>query len=429
MKKFFLFASAALVLASCSSEAEEAVIKPNETPEEEVLELTEIKLGAGAPTASAETRALVDIGAAFNNTKVGIFGVNENGTADPNDWSVYEDPNNMNIAKENAVILFNEPATIVSGSSGATVTFDRINDNVGPTNKFYFPRTNNNNYGYTFLGYYPKVDDANVTKSTDNIVVSGEFDGTQDIIAGKADHATPVNGSPIGYNAKYIRNYRTDNTVNTGSADYPEIDIKFTHRTTKIIVQLQRTSSYISEMCDVYAAWFDVKKQYNITFEKYNNNDIKTSLEFVGSEVNKAYAIGGGDFSESKTYEVGDVVKHDGEYWEFILPHSIAGPWSQDQVQSMTPKDPKATPSDASYPILIEPDPKDNDLRATKTLYLVLNDDKNDVKEVTVTSPTGGFVEGKAYTVVVTINGPEAITVKASIADWDVVSGSLGAEI
>ena len=95
----------------------------------------------------------------------------------------------------------------------------------------------------------------------------------------------------------------------------------------------------------------------------------------------------------------------------------------------MTPKDPKATPSDASYPILIEPDPKDNDLRATKTLYLVLNDDKNDVKEVTVTSPTGGFVEGKAYTVVVTINGPEAITVKASIADWDVVGGSLGAEI
>ena len=413
MKKFFLFASAALVLASCSSEAEEAVIKPNETPEEEVLELTEIKLGAGAPTASAETRAFVDIAGTFDDTKVGIFGVNENGGATNNDWSDYEDPNNMNIAKENAVILFNEPATI----NGNTVTFDRINDNEIPTNKFYFPRTNNNNYGYTFLGYYPKVDDGNVTPSAENIVVEGTFDGTQDIIAGKAPTATPVVNSPVGYNAKYIRDYRNDPAVNSGSPTYPQIDIKFTHMTSKIIVKLQKKANYIQQMCDVYAAWFDVNNKYNITFVK-GNNSAEYALTFVGDGVNKAYAIGGGEFSDSKAYEVGDVVKYQGTYYEFTQPHS-AGIWSISQVRTFTPKQPVDDPSgELGFPIFIEPDPKDNGLTATKELYLVLNDDIKDEKEVTVTSPANGFEAGKAYTVIVSINGPEEISVTATITNW-----------
>ena len=413
MKKFFLFASAALVLASCSSEAEEAVIKPNETPEEEVLELTEIKLGAGAPTAAAETRAIVDIAGTFDDTKVGIFGVNENGGATNNDWSDYEAPNNMNIAKEKAVILFNEPATI----NGNTVTFDRINDNEEPTNKFYFPRTNINNYGYTFIGYYPKVDDGNVTPSAENIVVEGTFDGTQDIIAGKAPTATSVEGSPVGYNAKYIRNFRSDNTANPSHEDYPEIDIKFTHLTSKIIVKLQKKANYIQKMCDVYAAWFDVNNKYNITFVK-GNNSAEYALTFVGDGVNKAYAIGGGEFSDSKAYEAGDVVKYQGTYYEFTQPHS-AGEWSIGQVRTFTPIPPVDDPSgELGFPIFIEPDPKDNGLTATKKLYLVLNDDIDDVKEVTVTSPGDGFKAGKAYTVTVTINGPEAITVTASITDW-----------
>lgn len=411
MKKFFLFASAALVLASCSSEAEEAVIKPNETPEEEVLELTEIKLGAGAPTASAETRAIVDIAGAFDDTKVGIFGVNENGRATNNDWSEYEDPNIMNIATEHAVILFNEPATIADDGK---VTFDNVSGSPEPKNKFYFPRTNNNNYGYTFLGYYPKVVNDSVTKSTDSIVVKGVFDGTQDIIAGKAPTATPVNNY-VGYNAKYIREYRNDRTVNTEGLTYPKIDIKFTHLATKIIVKLQRTSNYIQEMCDVYAAWFDVKNQYKITFEKYTNDSVKYDLAFEGDTV-AAYAIGGGVFDISKTYEDGDVVKYNGAYYQFNTQHTPGG-WSDTQVIPMTPKAPETSPAE-TYPIFIEPDPKQNGLKATKKLYLVLNDDINDVKEVTITSPADGFKPGTAYTVTVTINGPEAITVTASIANW-----------
>lgn len=417
MKKFFLFASAALVLASCSSEAEEAVIKPNETPEEEVLELTQIKLGAGAPTASAETRAVVDIEGAFNDTKVGIFGVNENGSATNNDWSTGASRNNMNIAAENAVILSNEAATIASNGE---VNFDAVSSNGVPTNKIYFPRTNNNEYGYTFLGYYPRVE--TVASNTDNIVVSGKFDGTQDIIAGKSLSATPVSGSQIGYNAKYIRDWRAD--IGGGSG-YPTIDIAFKHLTSKINIQLRKTTNYIQEMCDVYAAWFEVQNDYSITFaQDASNNSVTTALAFSGSPVN-AYALGGGEFDPAKEYKNGDVVRYQDKYYKFNNDHT--GNWTGNDAPETSATAPEES-SFTKYPIFIEPDPQANSGTTTKTLYLVLNDDVNDMKKVTVTSPEGGFEAGKAYTVTVTINGPEAITVTASITDWN-DGGNVGVEI
>lgn len=400
MKKFFLFASAALVLASCSSEAEEAVIKPNETPEE-VLELTEIKLGGSAPTVSAETRAAVEL-STWNDTPVGIFGVNENGNTD-NDWSVPAERNQMNIAVEKAVILLNEPATVAAGDA---VTFTNPGDG-----KIYFPRANSKNYGYTFLGYYPYVENTGVNASTDNITVKGEFDGTQDIMAGKATSAgTLLNGNAIGYNAKYIRDYRAQ------YSGEPAINIPFSHLTTKISILLKKIpTNYIQKMCDVHAAYFDVKKEYTLTFAQDASEKVKTTLEFSGDTVS-AYAIGGAQFDPTKSYKVNDVVREGNKYYKFNQPHT-PGDWTGSDATPLDPVAPEDSPV-TEYTIFVTPDPKQNGGTATKTLHLVLNDDINDVKDITVTSPTGGFETGKAYTVTVTINGPEEIKVTASITNW-----------
>ena len=408
MKKFFLFASAALVLASCSSEAEEAVIKPNETPEEEVLELTEIKLGGGAPTASAETRAANQV-TAWNDTEVGIFGVNEYARATNNDWSLPPSRGNMEITAENAVILLNESATVTNDD---TVRFD-----AGP---IYFPRTNNNNYGYTFLGYYPYIA-TRPTTNADSISVTGVFDGTQDIMAGKATSATQLNnGNNIGYNAKYIREYRNQNS-GTG---YPNINIAFKHLTSKIDVQLKKGASYKNEMCDVYAAYFKVEKDYTLTFAKdIANNSVTTSLAFKGDTV-KAYAIGGGDFVENKSYKQNDIVKYGGQYYKFNSDYT--GSWGGADVILADPFEAEAGPSfNNKYTIFVTPDPQEG---ATKTLYLILKNDINTDTPVTITSPTGGFKPGTAYTVTVTINGPEEIKVTATIVDWD-NGDEVGAEI
>lgn len=399
MKKFLFFASAALVLASCSSEAEEAVIKPNETPEE-VLELTEIKLGGGAPTVSAETRAAVELNS-WSDTPVGIFGVNENGAATDNDWSVAPARNQMNIAVEKAVILLNEPATVASDKK---VKFTNPSDS-----KIYFPRGNNKNYGYTFLGYYPYLS-TGVNAYADSITVTGKFDGTQDIMAGKATSATILTSNSIGYNAKYIRDYRVQY-----SGSEPTIDIPFSHLTTKISILLKQTSYYNPAMCDVHAAYFDVKKDYTLTFEKDASEKVKTTLEFSGDTVS-AYAIGGAQFDETKNYKINDVVKYNNKYYTFTSAHT-AGGWTGSDATVLPPVAPELSPS-TEYTIFVTPDPQQNSGTATKTLHLVLNDDINDVKDITVTSPAGGFEAGKAYKVTVTINGPEEIKVTASITAW-----------
>ena len=413
MKKFFLFASAALVLASCSSEAEEAVIKPNETPEEEVFELTEIKLGGGAPTASAETRAAVKLDA-WADTPVGIFGVNENAEASDNNWTSVSDKSDKNITEEKPVILLNELAKVNSSNE---VRFD-----IGT---IYFPRGNSKNYGYTFLGYYPYLDTTTpntpntLTTSADTIKVKGKFDGTQDIMAGKAASATPENGYK-GYNAKYIREYRTNHSG--GGSGYPDINIEFKHLTSKIDVLLkQEPTNYIDEMCDVYAAWFEVEEDYTLTFAKdTQNNSVTTSLAFAGDTV-KAFAIGGDDFEATKSYKRGDIVRYTDaqgtKYWEFDNSHE--GPWTgTNAAHVIDPIQPETSPTTA-YTIFVTPDPQQqNSGTAYKTLHLVLNDDPSKDITVKVASPAGGFEAGKAYKVTVTINGPEAITVKASITEW-----------
>lgn len=420
MKKFFLFASAALVLASCSSEAEEAVIKPNETPEEEVLELTEIKLGAGAPTVSAETRAAVEVND-WSNTPVGIFGVNENASAQENNWSVAPDRNDMEITVENAVILLNEPATVATPSTGGAVTFTNAN-----ANKIYFPRGNSKNYGYTFLGYYPYIE-GTTTASADTIKVTGKFDGTQDIMAGKAASASGSYNNGIGYNAKYIRECRAQ------ESNEPNINIAFEHLTSKIDILLkQEPTNYIQEMCDVYAAWFEVEEDYTLTFAKpTSGNGVNTSLAFAGDTV-KAFAIGGDDFKSTKSYKSGDIVRYtDGlgntVYKKFKASHT--GDWTGNDVDNFDPIAPETSPS-TTHTIFVTPDPQqENSGTAYKTLHLVLNDDPSKDISVKVASPAGGFEAGKAYTVTVTINGPEAITVTASITPWQVVGGTPGVEI
>ena len=410
MKKFFLFASAALVLASCSSEAEEAVIKPNETPEEEVLELTEIKLGAGAPTVSAETRAAVPVDN-WNDTPVGIFGVNENANATgDNKWDVVPDRNDMEITVENAVILRNEPATVAAPSTGGAVTFTNAN-----ANKIYFPRGNSKNYGYTFLGYYPYIDN-DPTVSENSIAVSGKFDGTQDIMAGKAESATPLdNGNNIGYNAKYIREYRAQ------ESNEPNINIAFEHKTSKIDIYLQQTTNYNPEMCKVYAAWFEVPETYTLTFAKpTSGNGVTTTLEFRDGPVN-AYAIGGGDFSETKDYKENDIVRHDDgsgpKYYIFTSNHD-AGQWTGGDADDFDAVEPENGTQDVPHTIFVNPEPVANSGTTTKTLHLVLNDDPSRDITVNVPSPQGGFEKGKAYKVYVTIHGPEEIKVTASITEW-----------
>ena len=413
MKKFFLFASAALVLASCSSEAEEAVIKPNETPEEEVLELTEIKLGGGAPTASAETRAVNEV-TTWSDTKVGIFGVNENAsrTTGNNDWSEEPTIGAMNIRAEQAVILLNELAEVANDNK---VSFE--------AGKIYFPRTNNYDYGYTFLGYYPYIT-TDPTTDPDHISVTGTFDGTQDIMAGKSVSADQLtNGNSIGYNAKYIRDYRKLDYA----TEYPAIDIKFKHLTSRIDVQLKQGASYIGDMCDVYAAYFEVGEEYTLTFTKdTENNDVTTSLEF-GENTVKAYAIGGGDFVQSKSYKQNDIVKQSGQYYKFNEDYT--GPWAGAPVTLFTDGfAPEAGPTlNNTYKIFVTPDPQVGP--ATKMLYLILKNDITIPIPVTVKSPDGGFEAGKAYKVIVTINGPEEITVTASIVEWEEVDGTPGVEI
>lgn len=423
MKKFFLFASAALVLASCSSEAEEAVIKPNETPEEEVLELTEIKLGGGAPTASAETRAAV-VMTQWNNTEVGIFGVNENLglEAEDNKWNDTPGKNSMNVTSEKAVILLNQKAKIESSSLNKV----KLLDDEGNDATFYFPRGNTKDYGYTFLGYYPYSN--NIVTTETSISVSGEFDGSQDIMAGKAASATPV-GDQIGYNAKYIRDWRTNQNQPEG---YPAIDIPFDHMTSRLDIIFKKGDSYLTDMCNIHAAWLKENKRYTITFAQDQIEKVKTTLSFGTEEVDiiNAYALGGDVFDQGKQYHEGDWVKYTdalghSNYYKANQDH--IGVWESDHfdlqnaVEANT-KDEIDNSNATKYKVFTAPAIPTVGNTAEKMLYLVLADDITNVVPVKIISPEGGFKAGKAYKIVVKINGPEKIEVTATITPWEEVN-------
>lgn len=409
MKKFFLFASAALVLASCSSEAEEAVIKPNETPEEEVADLVAIKIGGSRASASSEasTRA-ANVIDDFNDTKIGIFAVDE-ATIDP--FAVGSVATNggkawasNGVAATATVILNNIPAKAAApaGGSASTVTLFSSSDDSNYPAKWYYPRSVNS-YCYTFIGYYPFSE---TTAISDNeITISGIFDGSQDVMIGRADSKK----SEKGYNAKWYRDQST--------SQVPAPGIKFNHQTAQVVLHIKQGNGDPLPDNNVVEAYFvGEPTTYTLKIDRNGNPSIEWGTSF-----GNAYAIGE-VFDNKKVYKAGALVKDaniGGNLYKINEPgfngdgSSAISSVAAQVTNGIAPESSSYT----DYPVFISANGE-----RVKKLHVVLQDGTETDIDITAPAEHSTFDPGYKYTVLLTIHGPQQIEVSATVSAWNTVS-------
>lgn len=227
MKKLFFGAlTMVALLASCSSE-DDVVANNNQAGEND---LVEIKLGTGSRigTNVAEARAALE---KWSNTTIGIYALGKNAAT----WDENE------TIDSKSVLLNNVKGSVAADSIGETpadsanvVTFEN-------SETYYYPRSNEEQYN--FYGYYP-VDQVTAAFNTagDSLTVTGPFDGTQDILWGKAEVVDN------GYNAGYFRT-KTNGVWEENTNTAP--DLKFKHILTRFVFNVNAGLDYDPDKCAI----------------------------------------------------------------------------------------------------------------------------------------------------------------------------------
>lgn len=420
MKKYlFMMAAATVALASCSS-SEDPIVGPNETPTEE--DYVAIEASASRATADVTTRAVVD---AWAGETAGLF-VMEDPTfaAASVDWTDVSTYTQLPPPTTTTGLMANDANGVIVKNGQITIT----GTTVTVTNNYYYPRSSTKNY--TFYGYYPYVDDTKVTMNVDNVVIKGEFNGTQDVMFAKADAATPTSAGLNGWNAAYIR-------AQIAASATSKPDLAFEHLTSQLSVTIIKGIDYDPALCGVIKAYVLVPSANTLTFKA----DGTKTLVFDaidpadGATFNQAIAYGEeykGAWTPGTSYEVGDIVSYQDAsgVWGFYTVTNVGSQTTWSAFENSNINTTPVTGVDASSAdqpltsILIPTKAGNSTTPATVELMLVMVD--GSVSPVTITAPStsnDSFEAGKNYQVKVKINGPQKIEATASVAAWAAVDG------
>lgn len=358
MKKVLLsMMTAAMCFASCTSDDATTIPEKNEVANNNQEELVAIELGTGsiASTTVVESRAAVD---EWDANQIGVFALDRK---EP--WDATIDANDRPVLLNNELGTIGDP--IETGSSKYAVNWAEIK---------YYPRYSTRTY--SFFAYHPYVaDEANIAFSNGNsIMVTGTFDGTQDIMV--AHNICPIE---TGYNAKYFRDAETN-----GTKVIP--DLNFKHLTTRLMISVKAGHKYKPETCTIETLKMAVPNGYTLRVASTDltlyPQEIRTwNSDMVEKQFAENVALveatpGTGDYQKSEV--IADILtkpsKNEGEIFELIL----------------------------TLPGINEP------IIAPVSL-----------------ANGGKFEAGKAYNVTLTINGPQEIEVTASLTPWVIVGGEI----
>lgn len=365
---------AAGLLAGCSSGSDEILDSTSPTPggtNSSDTELMAIRLGNGGLTGETTLSRAPITPAEWIGTKVGIFALNKVTGA------VWTDNSVNNTETDNLDCLLNGvQATIadnaVAGTNPQGVVF-------GET--FYYPRVSNKNY--SFYGYHPYVapTEASLTVGESQIACSYVITGKEDIIWGKiaAAPATGTDGKQYdGYNAAYFRKI----------APAPvSPNIPFKHLLTQLTFSLQRGADYDPTTC----AMSEIK----LTSVPKNGNLMIANAVVPADE---------GTVAWQSTIVTNGTVN--------LVPVPVA-------------TDLADVPAYTGPALTLAEGVNRLDIPNTAVmlpsgfqkyqLSVTLNGDPT---TLTISPKTGNFLPGYAYNIALTINGPMAITINATLTDW-----------
>lgn len=372
-KNYLLVMLAAGLLAGCSSGLDENLDPSSPTPgntNSSDTELMAIRLGNGGLTGETTLSRAPITPADWIGTKVGIFALNKVAGA------VWTDNSETNTETDNLDCLLNGvQATIaanVGGGDPQGVVF-------GET--FYYPRVSNKNY--SFYGYHPYVapTEPSLTVGESQIACGYVITGKEDIIWGKiaAAPAVGTDGKQYdGYNAAYFRKI----------APAPASpNIPFKHLLTQLTFSLQRGADYDATTC----AMSEIK----LTSVPKNGNLIIANAIVPADEgtvVWQSTTVTNGTVSLVSTpipADLTDVTAYTG------APLTLAGGVDRLDIPNTA--------------VMLPSGFKDYKLSVT------LNGDPT---TLTISPKAGNFLPGYAYNIALTINGPMAITINATLTDW-----------
>lgn len=406
MKKFFYLASAALLLASCSNEAAEVVDNnvPTPTPEEELSYPAEqIQLGTNARV-SAGTRALVLD--QWDGQTIGVMALCSEATLLSGEtWETVATVGASQAATDNQPgLLKGVKATVAApvGTDPSVVSFTTPSQGEAlPTPPFYYPRTSTRNY--RFYGYYPYATPQwDTDKKTYS--VSGDFDGQTDIVAGVSDLVTN------GWNAKYIRG------IKDAQEQYTKPNIVFKHLTAQFQILLKAGMAYdpSETSCQIDSLSIDLPVSYDLVVATQAGagtaQEVMPALTISGDSVNVPIVKSGVTPTVNGTNQVGNKLSSDNMI--------IAWNATDDAATLGAKTNPY---NDAIFV------PASNDPQQVYTLYVTFKNGVTspvefkygDVKQGSQSDGTEDrFTAGKAYYIVLTVNGPEKILLTATLTPW-----------
>lgn len=362
MKKLFFGAlTMVALLASCSSE-DDVVANNNQAGEND---LVEIKLGTGSRigTNVAEARAALE---KWDSTTIGIYALGKNATT----WNENE------TIDSKSVLLNNVKGNVAADAQDETpadsanaVTFDN-------SATYYYPRSNDEQYN--FYGYYP-VDQVTAAFNTagDSLTVTGSFDGTQDILWGKAEVVDN------GYNAGYFRT-KTNGVWEENTNTAP--DLKFKHILTRFVFNVKAGLDYDPEKCAINSINIKQPTTYTMLLATKTPSAIEGTLTW-GTDSADIQALTGTTplkltTGNSSTYETAEnvvdiMLPAEQPKYEFVL-----------EIES-------TTGAGAGTEIIVSP--------------------------VTImpTDAITSFEAGKKYVINLTVHGPKQIEVTATLEAWE----------
>lgn len=424
-KNIWIWALAVTFLAACSNNDDNTVLEQTVTeddwigPDGRVV----IQLGSGTTAASA-TAAVTRVPITSENfrnatttnptTTVGIFAL----ATESANWT-----NTNGILLDNVQgIVTDSERNAAEGADTSTGTpykitlygTDSDGNNGAYGSVYYYPM--NVVYNYTFYGYAPHQDDANVSVTATDHTVGFTLDGSQDILYGSAaaetigENSIYTSGSAMnstaisGYNARYIRQLKYHNDlVNLGTVNgelKPYVpNINFTHKLVQLkfrVIAAENQSSADRTAC----------ANLSVSNIKIIDHGTTATLDYIDGTLT-CEGVEGEDLTmrnvaEGTTFE-------DGEATASYTPESGSSYITRGYLLAK-PATSYTLELDITAPTNNNPNPP----AQTVTVNL---------------SNNGGFLAGYSYNVNIGVYAMQDVQADASLTDWVEVTDAIDATI
>lgn len=421
--------TAAAMLGACSSD--EAIVDERHTSvdaEEPIEEIVEpVRLGYGNSQLASISRAAIDPKNAaldFDLDNIGVFmlaayyqGSTTTASANVVNWDRATAQNLQCSPIDNCKAEAKEGDSDLQTTLGGYFTQLFLKNKAGSSDSiYYYPVTSK--YANRFYGYYPYQEEANIerTSSTRKVNFTG-LDGKTEILWGRSDVGDSTTTRPINdddkkgkfwkYSARFFR-------INADSAKaFPTIAFKHKLMAFQFALQGQPDPLY---PLDPY------KKANMVTVDTIIVNDVPTEATLTVADHENPENDGSIEFSwdDNTTFTnlgiIGDTLSSARGEDDGVLAKQQV---HDDDVKKIGQRLLLPVPATTGYQFSVyvklkyEPTPGD----------IIYFESETPLSIEQVGGTSGKFDEGKVYTILLQIAGPQEVNIKATLDEWEDAEG------